>query len=83
MLNKKPRGRITIQQIKQHAFFRGFDWQLLLDKKVSPPVHLVKNEEDSNASDLLKGADDEEQAFLNAANALTNEGDTVDEAEMF
>lgn len=32
MLQRRPSNRITIQQIKQHAFFRELDWQELFAK---------------------------------------------------
>ena len=40
MLNKKPRERITIAQIKAHPFFKDINWKKLAERKVVPPVFL-------------------------------------------
>lgn len=32
MLHKKPSSRITIDMIKEHAFFREIDWERLQNK---------------------------------------------------
>ena len=42
LLEKRPGDRITIQEIKQHAFFRDIDWDALLRKELDPPCLLLK-----------------------------------------
>ena len=64
MLNKKPRDRITLPQIKKHPFFEGINWQMLERKLITPPVFLTLEDEDS-AENGLHGADAEEKEFLN------------------
>eukprot|EP00353_Schmidingerella_taraikaensis_P007771 CAMPEP_0185576138 /NCGR_PEP_ID=MMETSP0434-20130131/7129_1 /TAXON_ID=626734 ORGANISM="Favella taraikaensis, Strain Fe Narragansett Bay" /NCGR_SAMPLE_ID=MMETSP0434 /ASSEMBLY_ACC=CAM_ASM_000379 /LENGTH=387 /DNA_ID=CAMNT_0028193221 /DNA_START=72 /DNA_END=1238 /DNA_ORIENTATION=+ len=64
MLQKKPGNRITIPQIKEHAFFGGLDWQKLYEKRIAPPIHLSLDG-DGISEPVLAGADDEESAFLN------------------
>ena len=44
MLDKKPKKRITIQKLKTHPFFAEINWEMLLKKKIRPPVILTLGE---------------------------------------
>jgi len=35
-MNKKPNKRLSIPQIKKHAFFKGINWDQVLLKKYEP-----------------------------------------------
>ena len=61
MLNKRPRERITIDQIKSHPFFNGIDWDKLADKKEEPPIMLIMDELN------------ESQATIDQFNTMTEE----------
>ena len=39
-LNKNPKNRIKIGEVKQHPFFREIDWDLLYKKQLKLPIHL-------------------------------------------
>jgi hypothetical protein len=34
--------------LKRHPFFRGLDWNKLLNKEIAPPIHLKMDENDEN-----------------------------------
>lgn len=38
MLEKDPKKRITLQQLKKHSFFSDVNWDDILEKKVQPPL---------------------------------------------
>ena len=65
MLDKKPSNRITIPQLKQHAFFSGLDWQKLMRKQIDPPLHLNMNDDEEPQTEQQQDLDDEEAEFLN------------------
>jgi len=48
LLNKRPEKRITLEKVKQHDFFKGLDWNLLMKKELNPPVHLKNDESGGN-----------------------------------
>lgn len=56
-MNKRPDKRITIEKIKQHDFFKGFDFDKLLKKEIQPPIVL-------QAEDIPDDEDNEENQFL-------------------
>jgi len=58
LLNKRPDKRITLDKVKQHDFFKGLDWNKLLNKEVKPPI--VLQGEDSQGDD----ESNEEYQFL-------------------
>ena len=41
MLEKDPKKRIKIPEIKKHRFFANVDWGLIMEKKIPPPVEMV------------------------------------------
>jgi len=52
LLERDPEKRLCAPEIKQHPFFQGIDWDLLLLKKVVPPwVPEVKGEDDTRNID--------------------------------
>ena len=58
LLNKNPNLRIGVKdksEIKRHPFFKGIDWDLLMAKKIAPPLILKLDREEE---------DDEESAYL-------------------
>ena len=65
MLEKKPKDRITIANIKSHSFFRTIDWHKMEKKRLKPPIHLSLDDEDSTKASGMAVEDVEEQAFLN------------------
>jgi len=57
LLNKNPKQRIGVKdksEIKRHPFFKGIDWEKLLDREIKPPIHLKLEDTDQ----------DEETAYL-------------------
>lgn len=38
MLTKDPKKRISISQIKEHAFCNDINWDLILSKKLIAPI---------------------------------------------
>ena len=46
MLEKDPKKRIKIQEIKKHPFFRDIDWDLVSNKKMQPPLEMVNLREE-------------------------------------
>ena len=59
LLNKRPDKRITIEKVKTHDFFKGFDWDKLMKKEIQPPV-LLKGENDDEGDE----ENNEEMQFL-------------------
>jgi hypothetical protein len=56
LLRMEPKDRIgypdNARAIKSHKFFEGIDWELLVEKKVTPPfVPSVKDEKDISQFD--------------------------------
>jgi serine/threonine protein kinase len=39
MLDKSPAARITLQQIKEHAWFSGFSWEALEHQTMTAPKY--------------------------------------------
>ena len=37
LLQRDPNNRLTVEQIKSHAFFDGTDWEAMLNKEIRPP----------------------------------------------
>ena len=65
MLNKRPRERITIDQIKSHPFFNEIDWDKLAERKQEPPIMLIMDElNESQATIDQFNAQTEEEQFL-------------------
>ena len=46
MLEKDPKKRIKIQEIKKHPFFQDIDWDLVSNKKMQPPLEMVNLREE-------------------------------------
>lgn len=49
MLNRNPNKRLgagpqDAEEIKQHAFFKGTDWQKVYERKLEPPKPTIKKE---------------------------------------
>lgn len=56
MLNKNPKQRITIPEIKRHPFFASMDWVKLMKREIAPPVLLRMDD-----SDLMPSEPNEEE----------------------
>ena len=55
MLNKKPRERITISQMKTHPFFNGINWKLLAERKVTPPpLSRLEEQDDTELNSTIE-----------------------------
>lgn len=39
-MHKNPERRPSINQIKSHPFFSHIDWELILSKKIAPPIDM-------------------------------------------
>ena len=63
MLDKDPKKRITIKDIKKHPFFKEIDWNLLSQRKINPPVKLSLSNQEIQEQ-LGECEDEEEQLFL-------------------
>lgn len=48
LLIKSPKHRITLPQVKSHAFFREIDWEKLASKQIKPPIHLRMEDYDDD-----------------------------------
>ena len=48
MLEKDPKKRIKIPEIKKHIFFEDLDWDLVQNKKIQPPVEMINTREEYN-----------------------------------
>ena len=47
LFQKNPKFRFGASEIKSHAWFKGFDWASLLEKKIIPPFQpILKSETD-------------------------------------
>ena len=79
MLNKKPSARITINQMKQHPFFKSIDWNLLVKKRITPPVHLSMEEEEEGDN----MSQSSETAFLGmtTATAMADNSNNIGEGK--
>lgn len=51
--------------MKQHAFFRMINWDLLQKKLITPPIILSMDEEDRDLPKAEDAEEDEETKFLN------------------
>lgn len=51
MLNKNPKQRITIPEIKRHPFFASVDWAKLMKREIAPPVLLSMDDSDMMPSE--------------------------------
>ena len=67
MLNKDPKLRITIREMKKHPFFGSIDWAKLLSKEIKPPIILEM--EDSDGMEQTE-PDNEETLFLSSFDKL-------------
>jgi len=38
LIHREIKCRLTVKQIKAHPFFKGLDWNKMLDKKIRPPI---------------------------------------------
>jgi len=47
LLNKNPKSRISLKQVKAHPFFNGLNWADLEARKIPPPIHLQMDDTDS------------------------------------
>ena len=48
LLAKNPRFRLTLEKVKSHAFFKGYDWEKVFNLEYKPPI----NPKVSRATDL-------------------------------
>ncbi|ORC88995.1 RAC-beta serine/threonine protein kinase [Trypanosoma theileri] len=56
LIHKDPQRRIaSLQALKQHAFFRGFDWKACEERQMPPPLRLAMNDDNDNDNDDEKG----------------------------
>ena len=56
--------------MKQHAFFKMINWDLLMKKLITPPVILSMDEEDRDVPKVEDQDEDEEAKFLNFAESM-------------
>ena len=58
MLDKDPKKRIGIgndkQDLKKHPFFADLNWELILNKKITPPMEMVDVREEYNLKEKEK-----------------------------
>ncbi|KAE8703960.1 Serine/threonine-protein kinase OXI1 [Hibiscus syriacus] len=75
LLEKDPKQRITVEGIKEHDYFKGIDWDLILRIQRPPyiPAHLVEEEITVADKDGIKGLDVE--LFVREIFANGDEGD--------
>ena len=51
-LQKKPEMRPSLQEVMEHPFFEGIDWDAMANRKVTPPYKpLLENLDDLNHFD--------------------------------
>jgi hypothetical protein len=60
MLNRNPKARITIPEMKKHPFFASINWTKLMAREVPPPVKLSLDDDDMPTETA-----NEEEQFLN------------------
>ena len=51
LLNRDPKNRIGVtnkEEIKNHPFFNGIDWEKLKRKEIEPPIDLVEIKQNNN-----------------------------------
>ena len=47
LLQRDPNNRLTVEQVKAHAFFSTIDWDQLFERNITPPyVPRLKSETD-------------------------------------
>ena len=51
MLNKNPKQRITIPEIKKHPFFAILDWNRLMRREITPPVLLSMDDDEDRLTE--------------------------------
>lgn len=49
LLERDPKKRLTIEQVKKHSFFSSIDWEKLARLEITPPVR--PEQEDSEISE--------------------------------
>mgnify|MGYP004445108383 CR=1 FL=1 len=57
MLNKNPKNRITIEEMKNHDFFKDINWNDLANKKIKPPIDMINLREEYNISEKVNFVD--------------------------
>ena len=66
MLDKNPKQRIGIgndkQDLKNHPFFADIDWDLILEKKITPPVEMVDIREEYHIKEKVDFKDEDYNA---------------------
>ena len=59
MMHKDPKKRIGISEIKKHNFFADLDWDLILNKKIQPPVEMVDIREEYDLKEKVNFKDED------------------------
>ena len=63
MLDKNPKKRIGIgndkQDLKSHPFFSDINWDLILNKKIIPPVEMVNIREEYDLKEKVDFKDED------------------------
>ena len=59
MMEKDPKKRIGINDIKKHDFFADLDWDLILNKKIQPPVEMVDIREEYDLKEKVNFKDED------------------------
>ena len=59
MMEKDPKKRIGINDIKKHNFFADLDWDLILNKKIQPPVEMVDIREEYDLKEKVNFKDED------------------------
>ena len=59
MMHKDPKKRIGIAEIKKHNFFADLDWDLILNKKIQPPVEMVDIREEYDLKEKVNFKDED------------------------
>ena len=59
IMHKDPKKRIGISEIKKHNFFADLDWDLILNKKIKPPVEMVDIREEYDLKEKVNFKDED------------------------
>ena len=59
MMEKDPKKRIKIPEIKKHPFFQDLDWDLVLNKKIQPPVKMTNLREEYGMNQKVNFKDED------------------------
>ena len=63
----------NLEDVKNHIFFKNFDWNKLAKNEIVPPVNLVKNRtENWNKIGFKKKAKNEKKDYFLEFNIVTN-----------